>query len=127
MRLITLLFLAICGLGAASAFAEDVPSQPLTRADCDIAGLVWDDSANVCAAPSGHLTGQPLTRLDCDQAGLTWDDNANVCRSDSEFAEGSTPAVPALLVTIDKDIQRMTVTLDGVERYVWPVSTGQPG
>jgi lipoprotein-anchoring transpeptidase ErfK/SrfK len=32
-----------------------------------------------------------------------------------------------IVITIDKTEQRMTVSLDGVERYVWPVSTGQPG
>src|SRR5438045_4043652 len=31
------------------AVAEDTPSQPLTRADCDKAGMSWDDAANVCA------------------------------------------------------------------------------
>jgi len=27
-------------------------------------------------------------------------------------------------ITVDKNIQRMTVTVDGIERYSWPVSTG---
>jgi hypothetical protein len=29
-------------------------------------------------------------------------------------------------ITVDKDNQRMTVAVDGVERYRWPVSTGIP-
>src|SRR3954468_195470 len=29
-------------------------------------------------------------------------------------------------ITVDKDAQRMTVAIDGVERYHWPVSTGIP-
>src|SRR3954464_8534796 len=29
-------------------------------------------------------------------------------------------------ITVDKDAQRMTVAVDGVERYRWPVSTGIP-
>src|SRR5438552_2455156 len=29
-------------------------------------------------------------------------------------------------ITVDKDNQRMTVAVDGVERYHWPVSTGLP-
>src|SRR4051794_15965556 len=29
-------------------------------------------------------------------------------------------------ITVDKDNQRMTVAVDGVERYHWPVSTGIP-
>jgi lipoprotein-anchoring transpeptidase ErfK/SrfK len=33
----------------------------------------------------------------------------------------------AVLVYIDKTHQQMTVSLDGVERYRWPVSTGREG
>ncbi len=33
----------------------------------------------------------------------------------------------AVLVNIDKTRQQMTVYVDGVERYEWPVSTGRPG
>jgi L,D-transpeptidase catalytic domain len=127
MRLLALFFLIIGSLGVQSAFAEDNPAQPLTRAGCDSAGMAWDETSNVCAASLDHVSGQPLTRLDCDQAGMTWNDNANVCASDSQVAEGTSPAVSALVITIDKDTQRMTVSLDGVDRYVWPVSTGQPG
>ena len=29
-------------------------------------------------------------------------------------------------ITVDKDNQRMTVAVDGVERYTWPVSSGLP-
>ena len=72
MRLLALLFLIIGTLGAQSAFAEDTLVQPLTRADCDSAGMYWDETSNVCAATSGHASGQPLTRADCDQAGMTW-------------------------------------------------------
>ncbi|HEY2756292.1 MAG TPA: L,D-transpeptidase [Pseudolabrys sp.] len=32
-----------------------------------------------------------------------------------------------LLINVDKSAQRMTVTVDGVQRYVWPVSTGAQG
>jgi lipoprotein-anchoring transpeptidase ErfK/SrfK len=41
-----------------------------------------------------------------------------------------TPAAPAgaaVLVTIDKSTQRMTVAVDGNLRWIWPISTGQPG
>ena len=31
-----------------------------------------------------------------------------------------------IAITIDKDVQMMTVAVDGVERYQWPVSTGNP-
>ena len=126
MRLLALLFLVIGSLAAQCAFAEDGPVQPLSRADCDSTGMVWDETSNVCATPS-PVSGQPLTRLDCDTAGMTWNDNANVCGSESLLAARTIPGASAVLITIDKDTQRMTVSLDGVERYVWPVSTGQPG
>ena len=32
-----------------------------------------------------------------------------------------------ILVSIDKATQRMSVSVDGVQRYDWPVSTGAPG
>jgi lipoprotein-anchoring transpeptidase ErfK/SrfK len=32
-----------------------------------------------------------------------------------------------VLITIDKTTQYMTVWVDGIEQYTWPVSTGRPG
>jgi lipoprotein-anchoring transpeptidase ErfK/SrfK len=43
-------------------------------------------------------------------------------------ALASTVAASAnILIVIDKSIQRMVVTVDGINRYSWPVSTGRPG
>ena len=37
-------------------------------------------------------------------------------------------AQPAnVMIVIDKSAQKMTVTVNGEERYVWPVSTGHSG
>jgi L,D-transpeptidase catalytic domain len=36
-----------------------------------------------------------------------------------------TPARADILISIDKTAQQMTVTVDGTERYHWPVSTGR--
>jgi len=127
MRLLALLFLIIGSLGAQCAFAEDAPVQPLTRAGCDSAGMDWDETSNVCVVTSDQVSGQPLTRSDCEKASMTWNDDANVCGSESLAAEGTSPAASALVITIDKATQQMSVSLDGIERYVWPVSTGQPG
>src|SRR5262249_9385910 len=115
---------------------------PLTRLDCDKAGLSWDDNANVCASGSADLKtilpkaktaevlSQPLTRSDCQNAGMKWNENANVCggKSEAQVAPKATnPAAPTILINIDKAKQRMTVSLDGVQRYDWPVSTGKAG
>jgi hypothetical protein len=40
------------------------------------------------------------------------------------FAAGAAQA--KIFITIDKDAQMMTVAVDGVARYQWPVSTGNP-
>src|SRR3954447_26703537 len=40
------------------------------------------------------------------------------------FASGAAQAKVA--ITVDKDSQQMTVAVDGVERYRWPVSSGLP-
>jgi hypothetical protein len=38
----------------------------------------------------------------------------------------SAAAQAKIAITVDKDNQQMTVAVDGVERYHWPVSTGLP-
>src|ERR1700710_234479 len=40
------------------------------------------------------------------------------------FATGAAQAKVA--ITVDKDAQMLTVAVDGVARYQWPVSTGNP-
>jgi lipoprotein-anchoring transpeptidase ErfK/SrfK len=121
-----------------------VMSRPLARSDCDKAGMSWDDNAHMCGFASqqtqttpksgGTITlGQPLTRKGCDMAGMTWDDTANVCGATSkglatQAASRATNAVAStILITIDKTTQKMTVSVDGVEKYGWPVSTGKRG
>ncbi|HEX3598658.1 MAG TPA: L,D-transpeptidase [Lacipirellulaceae bacterium] len=37
------------------------------------------------------------------------------------------PARANIMITIDKSAQKMTVTVNGEERYTWPVSTGRSG
>jgi hypothetical protein len=37
------------------------------------------------------------------------------------------PARAAIIISIDKSLQQMTVSVDGVRRHTWPVSTGRTG
>jgi hypothetical protein len=37
------------------------------------------------------------------------------------------PAYANIVVNVDKSTQRMTVSVDGTQRYFWPVSTGRAG
>ena len=40
---------------------------------------------------------------------------------------GLMPARAAIVVTVDKSAQRLAVTVDGAQRYEWPVSTARIG
>jgi hypothetical protein len=42
------------------------------------------------------------------------------------WLSGGQIADAKIAITVDKDAQQMTVAVDGVERYRWPVSTGIP-
>ena len=136
MKLAAVAFLVIGNLVSSQAHAESVTAQPLTRSDCEKAAMSWDDNANICrpasadmksvAKPSAaEILSQPLARSECDKAGMAWNDNANVCgeKSKAQLA----PNAPTIVINIDKTKQRMTVLLDGVQRYDWPVSTGKAG
>jgi lipoprotein-anchoring transpeptidase ErfK/SrfK len=133
VKRLTLSFLIIGSLAAHQAYAQDVSTQPLTRADCDKAQMAWNANANVCSANSEDVSGQPLTRNACDMAGMTWSDKANVCGeklggSATQAAPKATnPVASSVLINIDKAKQKMTVSVDGVKRYDWPISTGRPG
>jgi hypothetical protein len=39
----------------------------------------------------------------------------------------ATPSLANVVIAIDKSSQTMSVSVDGAERYNWPVSTGRPG
>jgi hypothetical protein len=42
------------------------------------------------------------------------------------FLAATSAAQAKVAITVDKDAQQMTVAVDGVERYHWPVSSGLP-
>src|SRR5262245_39461375 len=101
VRNVALTVLLIGNLFANQVLAEDGSPQPLTRLDCDQAGMAWDDNANVCGSASltaeavlelqeaqpVNTAAQPLTKEDCAKADMAWDDNANVCGAASLAAE----------------------------------------
>jgi L,D-transpeptidase-like protein len=126
----------ICVLGG-QVFAGDAMA-PLTRADCEkTPGWSWSEHANVCEAAANDMATlpkpQPLTRADCDTAGMAWNDRALVCEDKTQSTaraadvKGTNPVASSILITIDKSTQRMTVLVDGMPKYDWPVSTGKRG
>ncbi len=103
MKSLAVLFFIIGSSLAGQAFAEDAMPQPLTRADCEAAsGWSWNETANVCDEKSETSA----TAID---------------------SKTTNPAKSSILINIDKTTQKMTVLVDGVQRYDWPVSTGRAG
>ena len=115
-----------------------------------MSGMVWNENSNVCGLPSRaadappkvdsanattksqttNASSQPLARNECGKAGMKWNDSSNVCSENSGIesaAKTSIPVPSTILINIDKTKQQMTVFLDGVESYNWPVSTGKVG
>jgi hypothetical protein len=43
------------------------------------------------------------------------------------LASFASPVRADILISIDKNTQSMSVTVNGAPRYIWPVSTGRPG
>ena len=128
MRPLAAIFVLVGIFAAHHACAEDVSVQPLTRGECSGDSMTWDESANVCVADSGYLSGQPLTRLDCVAADKQWNDQANVCGEPAgSVTQAATGPGSVVLINIDKAKQRMIVFVDGAEQYNWPVSTGLRG
>ncbi len=50
-----------------------------------------------------------------------------VLLSSLAFSAALLPAQANVLVKVDQTAQRMTVSVDGEQRYSWPVATGRAG
>jgi hypothetical protein len=50
MKIEAMALSAIVVLATSTSFAADSSVQPLTRADCDKAGMHWNEGANVCGS-----------------------------------------------------------------------------
>jgi hypothetical protein len=79
----------------------------------------------------GVATVSVLAMMLAFPAGAQTSSNSETQRpgnSDTKSPGNSDTQSPGvILINIDKSRQKMTVFLDGAEKYVWPVSTGQGG
>ena len=84
MRLAALTVLLIGNVLASQVHAEEIATQPLTRAQ-GLEAFVEALFAQRTMSQGGG--NQPLTRQDCDSGGMTWNDAANVCGVVPQAAE----------------------------------------
>jgi len=81
---------------------------------------------------AGPLAGQPRPVYPNGPPETKTESAAPATDSDSESAQtepdpANEPPASKVLVSIDKSMQEMTVFVDGIELYTWPVSTGLYG
>ena len=91
------------------------PSRHATTPDLDLD--VSEPSA--LAGPQDGASSQPQPVYPDGDPGI-----ATVESDEDEVVE---PSRPIVIANIDKGRQEMTVFVDGVEKYTWPVSTGKAG
>jgi lipoprotein-anchoring transpeptidase ErfK/SrfK len=113
------LVVALCVSCAASAQAEPqgAPQPESTGAPSNQTG------AQPAASPSD---GQPETGPTGDQQ-APQDGQGESQSGQSESGSTSQAPVSKVVINIDKSRQEMTVFVDGIEQYTWPVSTGRSG
>ncbi len=92
-----------------------------TRAQSDSTG--GPTSSNPVAPKNGSNTAIPNTKTDSQAAKA----ESKPGGAQSESNPGSKKAGSAIVINIDKTKQEMTVFLDGIQKYDWPVSTGRAG
>jgi len=99
------------------------------------------NGTGTASAPAqSELTGGPTSsnpatpKTDSNTATPSTETNSPAAKTESEpggAQSGSNPgtkkAGSAVVISIDKTKQEMTVFLDGIEKYHWPVSTGRAG
>jgi len=96
-----------------------------------------NSDSSSASAPAGPASSSSNSALpDSGSGAVEPRIETNPTAAKPESAPGGSPpqssstvkeAGPTILISINKTKQRMTVFLDGIEKYDWPVSTGRPG
>ena len=97
--------------------ASAEPSDHAATPDLDLS------TPSTLAGPQDEVSSQPEPVYPDGEPPIETVESDNV--DDAEVAVE--PSEPIIVATIDKSVQQMTVFVDGVEQYNWPVSTGMPG
>jgi uncharacterized protein (TIGR02246 family) len=126
---------------AASAARTDAGATSVQRPEAVVANVPRTEAA-ATNAPRKEAAAVSVARTDAGATSVQRPEAvvANVPRTEaaatnvgpelkSSLAATSIPenTKPVILINIDKSKQRMTVSVDGVETFDWPVSTGRAG
>ena len=105
-------------LGGTPPSAQAEPNPPAAQPKSEAATAQPKPDA-AAAGPKSDTAAAP--KLEAPAAPKPADAAAHEAAS-ADIQTGS-----QILINIDKSRQEMTVLVDGVEKYTWPVSTGKPG
>jgi lipoprotein-anchoring transpeptidase ErfK/SrfK len=119
--LVTVPFLAVMLAFPASAQTgsdSETPSTGTAGAQAQSKPTGAPTSSNPATPKTGSNAATPTT-----------ESNSTAAQAESkpESTPGTKKTGSNVLITVDKTKQEMTVFIDGVEKYDWPVSTGRPG
>ena len=115
---------------------EKVESEPGTNSGSGPTPIP-ESNGNVESEPDTQpqpgpyaATPAPETNEKVDSAGTQPESNPSTAQPESEATSANSEQTQdgsQILINIDKSRQEMTVFVDGIEQYTWPVSTGGPG
>jgi lipoprotein-anchoring transpeptidase ErfK/SrfK len=113
----------VLGGPATAQTSSGSESQPNGTATSQLAPKRGPASVDPARPKTHSNTVAPITKIDSGAAR----DEPNSAGTQVDSTPGIKKAGSAVLINIDKTNQKMTVFLDGVETYVWPISTGKGG
>jgi uncharacterized protein (TIGR02246 family) len=116
---------------AASAARTDAGATSVPRPDAVVANVPRPEAA-APNAPRKEAAAVSVARVEAVPASAPRIEAvATNVRPELKSSLAATPipenTKPVILINIDKSKQRMTVSVDGVETFDWPVSTGRAG
>jgi len=114
------IFMLICAFPA-SAQTSSSTGTPGAGAQSELMG--GPTSSNPATQKAGSGTAIPSTETDSTAAKAETEPEGSQPQSNP----GTKKAGSIVLISINKANQEMTVSLDGIEKYHWPVSTGRAG
>src|SRR6516165_5239286 len=114
------IFMLICAFPA-SAQTSSSTGTPGAGAQSELMG--GPTSSNPATQKAGSGTAIPSTETDSTAAKAETEPEGSQPQSNP----GTKKAGSIVLISVNKTNQEMTVSLDGIEKYHWPVSTGRAG
>jgi lipoprotein-anchoring transpeptidase ErfK/SrfK len=120
---IVLILMVICAFPASAQTSSDSNSAVTGGAPAQSELTGGTTSSNPPTQKAGSRTATPSTEADSTAAKADTEPGG----LPPESNPGSKKTSSTVLISINKTNQEMTVFLDGIEKYHWPVSTGRAG